>query len=384
MPKRIRKRGKNSYELSVTNGYDYYGRQRLFTKTVKAANEKEAKKLYYEFEGQIRRGDLVCHKQIKLGDFAYQWYKEYCEPRLAVSTLQNYKRCLQQHIIPALGHIDIRTLQPFQIVMFINQLLEPCQGPNSQSYGTHKQTALYCYRVLSSMLATAIKWNLIAYNPCERVDTPRIQKNMVYTYNHQETRNLVQAVHQLPIREKTLLMVALSTGMRRGELLALQWPDIDFTEKTIHVVRSCQVVPHQGVSTKEPKTMNSMRWITVPDSVLQLLAAYKQWQDTILYADQERETDWVFVTDKGVPIYPSTLSHWFKRFLAQHELPPMPFHGLRHTSATLLLAAGAPIKSVSARLGHADIRTTGNIYAQALQSEDRSIANTMDDILHHT
>jgi integrase len=382
MPSKIRKRGENTYELAVTNGYDYYGRQIAFRKTVKASNMKEAQKLYYEFESMVRRKQILHPTKIKLGDFAFQWYKEYCEPRLAVSTLQNYKRCLQQHIIPALGHLDIRELQPAQIVPFINALLEPTENAHGV-ISRNEQSALYCYRVLSSLLSVAVKWELIFSNPCDKLDPPKIQRHVVNSYNLQQAQQLLAAANQLPIREKTLLTLALSTGMRRGEILALHWQDIDFAAGNLLVTKSCEVVPHQPITTKEPKTENSMRCITLPASMIQLLLQYKQWQDQIKiqYGQSWNYNDWVFITDRGIPIHPSTVSHWFKRFLAHNGLPPMPFHGLRHTSATLLLAAGAPIKNVSSRLGHTDIRTTGNIYAQALQSADKEIANTMEEIL---
>ncbi|MEN6565536.1 MAG: tyrosine-type recombinase/integrase [Veillonellales bacterium] len=279
MPSKIRKRGENTYELAVTDGYDYYNKQIVYRKTVKAANEREAKKMYYEFESKIRRGEIIQSVKIKLGDFALQWYKEYCEPRLAVSTLQNYKRCLQQNIIPAIGHIDIRELQPFHIVPFINNLFQYYSNPNEKRRCGNGQAALYCYRVLSSMLSVAVKWGVIPSNPCERVDPPKIKKHVVNSYNLQETQQMMNIINQQPIRERMLITLALATGMRKGEILALRWSDIDFSVGTLQVVRSCQVIPHQGMSTKEPKNESSIRCITLPTTVTNLLFSYKQWQN---------------------------------------------------------------------------------------------------------
>ena len=383
MPSKIRKRGENTYELAVTNGYDYYNKQIVYRKTVKAANDREAKKLYYEFESSVLQGNLTQTVKIKVGDFALQWYKEYCEPRLAGSTLRNYKRCLQQRIIPAIGHIDIRVLQPFHIIPFINGLLQTSSRLDGKTEDVNGQAAMYCYRVLSSMLAIAVKWGVIPANPCEKVDPPKIQKKIISSYNIQETQGLLSALDQVPIRERMMITLAVCTGMRLGELLALQWSDIDFMAETMQIVRSCQAIPHQGLSTKEPKNVSSIRCVTLPESTMQMLIQYKQWQDNekMRMGNEWTEQGWIFSTEKGLLIHPSTLSHWFKRFLEEHELPQMPFHGLRHTSASLLLAAGAPIKNVSTRLGHSDIRTTGNIYAKSQQSADKEIAEKMDGIL---
>lgn len=383
MPSKIRKRGENTYELAVTNGYDYYNKQIVYRKTVKAVNDREAKKLYYEFESAVLRGDLTQTVKIKLGDFALQWYKEYCEPRLAGSTLRNYKRCLQQRIIPALGHIDIRVLQPFHIIPFINGLTQVNSRLDGRAGDVNGQAAMYCYRVLSSMLAIAAKWGAIPTNPCEKVDPPKIRKKTIPSYNVQETQELLEALDQVQIRERMMITLALGTGMRLGELLALQWSDIDFFAGTLRIIRSCQAIPHQGLSTKEPKNESSIRCVTLPESTIGMLIQYKQWQDDEKFrlGNEWIEQGWVFSTEKGLLIHPSTLSHWFKRFLEDNELPQMPFHGLRHTSASLLLAAGAPIKNVSTRLGHADIRTTGNIYAKSQQSADKEIAEKMDGII---
>lgn len=383
MPSKIRKRGENTYELAVTNGYDYYNKQIVYRKTVKAANEREAKKLYYKFESAVLQGDLTQTVKIKVGDFALQWYKEYCEPRLAGSTLRNYKRYLQQRIIPAIGHIDIRGLQPFHIIPFINGLTQLDSRLDGKTEEVNGQAAMYCYRVLSSMLAIAVKWGVIPANPCEKVDPPKVRKKIIPSYNVQETKELLSALDQVSIRERMMITLALGTGMRLGELLALQWSDIDSFAGTLQIVRSCQAIPHQGLSTKEPKNASSIRCVTLPESTIVMLIQYKQWQENekIRLAGEWIEQGWVFSTEKGLLIHPSTLSHWFKRFLEENELPQMPFHGLRHTSASLLLAAGAPIKNVSNRLGHADIRTTGNIYAKIQNSVDKEIAEKMDNIL---
>ena len=139
----------------------------------------------------------------------------------------------------------------------------------------------------------------------------------------------------------------------------------------------------KGVFTKRPKNESSIRDVALSSSTLALLKIYQkeQMKTRLLLEEKWIDEGWVFTQWNGKPMYPDTPSHWFREFLARHGLPHMRFHALRHLSATVLIAQGIPLKNVSARLGHADIRTTANIYSEALQSIDRQAASKMEDFL---
>ena len=176
----------------------------------------------------------------------------------------------------------------------------------------------------------------------------------------------------------------LYTGLRRGELCGLEWQDVDFDQAVLHVCRSSIYLPGRGVFTDETKTQTSVRSIKVSTDVLTLLRAFRAWQNQhrLQLGDQWHEGGRLFTTWDGQPIHPDTLSGWFHDFIQRNDLPPITLHGLRHTNATLLIAAGTNLQTVAKRLGHANTTTTSKIYAHAIQSADAAAADTLQDILH--
>lgn len=162
--------------------------------------------------------------------------------------------------------------------------------------------------------------------------------------------------------------------------MGLEWQDIDFEKGSLEVRQAGQYIPGQGAFTKEPKNESSQRVISLPLRVLNVLSQHKEKQEEAakkldnLWYGSER----VFTTRDGKPAHPEWPSQWFPKFLKRKKLSPLPFHGLRHTAATIMIAQGADIKNLSSRLGHSNISTTGNIYAHALKSVDRDIADKTD------
>ena len=384
MPSKMRKRGENSYELTVTNGYDFQGKQIMIRKTIQATSDRDARKQYSQFEAEVRSGAIIKTGKLKLAEFAEQWFRDYCQVKLAPMTLRNYKRYLEKRIIPAIGHLDMVDLKPYHIVPFINSLLTPEKRLDGKSEPVTGQAAAYCYRVLSSMLNTAVKWQVIPSNPCDRVDPPVIKRPHTSAFTEHEALNMLNMLSNEEMKYRMMISLAVTTGLRLGELLGLMWADIDFYRSALQVNRSCQSLAGHGVFTKEPKNESSIRCVTLPNTIMEMFIQYKAWQDQekIQLSNQWMQSDWVFTTWNGSLLNPSTVSHWFHKFLKRNGLPEIPFHGLRHTSATLLLSEGASLKNVSSRLGHSDIRTTGNIYAHALQSVDKQLAQKMDVFLN--
>lgn len=219
--------------------------------------------------------------------------------------------------------------------------------------------------------------------PAQRVKPPSTSHAKMELLNEEEVQTMLIALEGEPLKYRTIILLALDSGLRLGELMALQWNDIDMENGTLRVTKSNQAIHGRGVFTKAPKNQSSVRRLALSKSTLQLLQQHKQQQaeEKTLLGDKWHEGSWIFTQWNGIAMYPATPSQWFRRFLERHGLPHMPFHGLRHLSATLLIASGIPLKNVSSRLGHADIRTTANIYSDALQSIDQRAAETMDAFL---
>ena len=180
-----------------------------------------------------------------------------------------------------------------------------------------------------------------------------------------------------------MVQVLLYTGLRRGELLGLEWTDIDFENKFLSVRRNSQYVPSKGVYDEDPKTEHSRRRIRISDNVVELLKAYKEWQDNNIenLGDKWEDTNRLFTKWNGGAMHPDTISGWFHDFIKRKQLPDVCIHSLRHTNATLMVANGIPIKVVSDRLGHASVTTTSNFYLHMIQSADDAAANMLNDLL---
>lgn len=383
MPAKIKYRGNDSYLLTVTNGYDNRGKQKSYTKTIQATSPREAEKAYIAFAAAIQRGEIIGTKKLKIEDFAWQWYHDYCEKNLAPKTQQTYKNYLEQRIIPLLGHLDMHKINPQHVIRFINELKENGKRFDGREGQLSDETIRYCFRVLSSMLKDAVQWQVIPSSPCERVKPPRVAKHKAKVFNEEEVKKLLNCLLSEPLKYQAIIIVAITTGMRLGELMGLKWTDIDFSINVLTVNRTNQVIKGKGIISKTPKNDSSARSLALPKRTVEILKLYKKEQNEqrLLLGELWKDDNWIFTTWNGTAMYPTTPSKWFREFLKRNELPHIPFHGLRHTSATLLIAQGAPLKNISSRLGHSDIRTTGNIYGHALQSVDKKLADTMDNIL---
>ena len=175
----------------------------------------------------------------------------------------------------------------------------------------------------------------------------------------------------------------LYTGVRRGELCGLNWSDIDFKNGLIHITKELLYTPSKGVYEDTTKTRQSKRVIRIPSDMLILLKHYRREQEETkkIYGDLWIESNRVFTADKGGAIHPDGLSSWYRRFIKRHNLPTSHIHTLRHVSATLLIAGGVDIATVSGRLGHASKTTTLNIYTHAIKSADAMAAETLQHIL---
>lgn len=380
MPSKIRKRGNGTYSLSVAVGYDEHGKQIVKTKTIHASSQREAEKAYIEFAAEVHKGAVVYTGNLKLRDFAKEWFQEYCIKKLAPKTQRAYKNHLEKRILPALGHIEMKELRPPHIIKFVNELEGEGVRFDGRRGKISSESAMYCFRVLSSMLNDAVQWQIISINPCRQVRPPHVERHKCVTFDENSIRLMLNALNDEPLKYRVIVLLAIDSGLRLGELMGLKWADIDFENFTLSVTKSNQALSGKGIFTKSPKNQSSVRKIALSENIIELLCDYqqKQTEEKNLLAEKWIGEDWLFTQWNGLPMFPYTPSHWFNKFLKRHKLPHISFHDLRHLSATLLISFGVPLKNVSSRLGHADIRTTANIYSAALQSVDRQAANQMN------
>ena len=245
------------------------------------------------------------------------------------------------------------------------------------------KTRLHYHRFLSVMLETAVQWQYIPSNPCDRVKPPRVARKETAYLDETQALALISALDDEPILYRTIVLLVLNTGLRRAEVCGLEWKDIDLKHAVLSIRRNAVYLPGHGVSDNEPKTKSSTRSIKIPQPCIPMLKEYRIWQteQRLKVGDQWNEKGRVFTRWNGEGLHPDTLTNWFSTFVKRHDLPYITFHGLRHTNATLLIAAGTDLRTVAGRLGHAQTSTTVNIYAHAIQSADAAAADALGDIL---
>lgn len=383
MPKKIRKRSNGKYTLTVFDGYDGNGKQVIRSKTVQASNLKDARRLYAEFENEVRSGRVVSATGYKLQEFAEMWLTEYCEKNLAPKTVETYRKQLKARIVPVFGSKRLTDITPMDVIYFVNRLKTKPSGNSKNKKTASDHVVSQCFYVLSSMLQDAMEWQLIGSNPCTSVPRPKVKRKKIKVPEMDGILEIVHAVQQeKDLKKRTMFSVAIATGLRRGELNGLKWTDVNLETGRIDVKRAVQEVGREVIS-KEPKTAGSMRTLYITGAVLELLKDYyrEEMQRKEELPGLWDPGNWVFTQWNGKVINPGTVTHWWVKFVREKNLPRIPFHGLRHLSATILIAEGVPLKNVSARLGHTDIRTTANIYADALQTVDREAAEKIDEYL---
>lgn len=203
---------------------------------------------------------------------------------------------------------------------------------------------------------------------------------------------LLEALQDAPTQYSVITQLALLTGARRGEICALRWSDIDMDAGTISIERTLQHIPGKGTVFNPPKTKRSRRCVKVGSDCVQLLQEYRQhqkaerfkigseWVRRVEIEGKRVENDLLFTKWNGAPMDPDDVTTWFGRFLAAHDLPAVHFHSLRHTNASLLIAAHVPVTTVSGRLGHAKTSTTTDIYAGFIRSADAAAADALTGV----
>ena len=376
----VEERGAGRWRLNVNCGTNEDGSRKVIREMVKAKNRDAAVKLLGKLVDKIEKGQYIEPAKQTFKAFIEQWLKSYAEKNLAPKTLYRYKQLLDSRILPALGHLKVDQIKPVHLMDFYGNLTEDGIREDKRKGGLSERTILHHHRLISAILQDAVEWQIIPSNPASRVSPPKVHKKHGNFYDEEQTKALMAAVETEKIKHKALIYLAVFCGLRCGEIMGLEWQDIDLKKSLLTVRQAGQYIPGQGAFTKEPKNESSQRTISLPLRVLNVLTQHKAKQDETaekldnLWHGSER----VFTTKDGKPAHPEWPSQWFPKFLERKELPHLPFHGLRHTAATMIIAQGADVKNLSSRLGHSNISTTMDLYAHALKSVDKDIADKTD------
>ena len=375
----IKQRAKGTWSLVIDAGRDpATGKRRQQWHTIKGT-KKEAEAKLRELLQTVEAGTYVKPGKLTLGQWLEEWLKSYIAINVSKRTAVSYGEQIMQHIIPALGAVYLSDLQPQHLQNYYAKALT--SGRIRGQGGLSKQTVLYQHRIMSQALNDAVRHGVTARNIAAVVQPPRPKRKTMATIPHEDVTRFLEAAKDTPFYE--VFFTALYTGMRRGELLALRWCDVDLDLASLSVVQSLYRLTGGEFVIKEPKSPQSRRSIAMPPTLALLLRKYKEERigAGIMVGKPLGDNDLVFCHFDGTPFDPSTVTHTFSKTTRKIGLSGVRFHDLRHSHATLMLKAGVHPKIVSERLGHARVGITLDTYSHVLPGLQEAAAESFDKML---
>lgn len=385
----VRQKGKNSYQFRVSLGLGADGKYKYKYKTYTVTEKMTPKQLKehleyeaYKFEQKVLSNAYISPSTMTFEQFSNEWVKKYLEKNVSESTIMNRLNALNTHILPVIGHLNISKIN----TMMLLDLMDNLRRKDGLDKPLSNAAKLDIHKALSSVFKHAVEWNVISTNPMLNVKKPvnvKEQKKELNVYDEIEVKTLIEVVQEELEHWRVFISLALATGMRRGELLGLEWDAIDFDNGTIDI-RQIIIKSRSGTEIKEPK-YNSKRVISLPASIVEELKRYKvhcrKEKMKLQHKWTEKKYDWVFFNEQGNHFYPDTPTRWWNKFIKRNKIRHIRLHDLRHTSATLLIAQNVHAKIISERLGHKRISTTMDIYGHALPVADKEASDKLNDIL---
>ena len=388
----ITPKSNGTYLVRISCGRDIMtGKQILRGRIFKPSNpdldqerfQKELNVFIEDFTDELRYERNRKKPENKIvSDFAKE-YLSIQKTSLSPTSYVLYERIIEQHIVPMLGRMRLRDIKTYHVQDFIMKLN---YMPRNDGKSGHisPQTVKRYTTVLRSMLTTAYKMYYMDddLGLSRRLTFPKECYQEVDVFTIEETKAILAAAKTEPINTRSLIELALFTGMRCGEIVGLKWSDINLDKQCLSVKRSIYKPKGEKSIEKEPKLHSSFRTIAIPGCLCETIKEYKQYQSSyaLSLGTTWQNLDYVLTDEFGDVMNPQTPTKQFSRFLARHNIRHLKFHCLRHTSATLLLSNGCDIKTVSARLGHSSIETT-NIYLHRLESVDREAAIMLNSLM---
>jgi integrase len=327
------------------------GKRRQKSQTIKGT-KRDAERALREILLSIEQGSYVKPNKLTLGELLRQWLEDYASMNTTDRTQESYTSIIEKHLIPALGKVSLVELQAQHIQSYYAKKLS--EGRADGKGGLSARSVVYHHRILSKALDYAVKMGLVVRNVAKVVEPPRVARVTMQTLSTEEVTRFLDVARETDYY--VYFATLLYTGLRRGELLALRWRNLDLDSGTLTVVETAYRLGNGEYRIKEPKTPQSRRTVTLPSSLVELFKVYRADQELLriqlgisLNAD-----DFVFIRPDGSPINPNAITLAFRRIIKRAGLKDIRIHDLRHTHATLMLKAGVHPKVVSERLGHAN------------------------------
>ena len=369
------------YKIDVPIGYN--GTKRIRHIETFYGGKKEAILRENEIKISKKNNTYINKTKLTFKDLIEKWLenqKNIWSPRTYRTNIG-----LSKTVIERIGHIHIQNINTEILEDFYNTLRKETKKDkyNNSVIKYSENTIQHFYTFINSVLNKAVIWNYILTNPNKKIEKPKFIKKDIACYSPEEVEMLVSVLNNEPLKYQAIIMLALDSGARRGEITGLTWEDINLEEKTIFINKTTQYIKEIGIFEKTPKTQTSIRKIYISDFTIEILKKYKKEQ---LLKKMKIGTQWgnskrVFTTEFGNDMHPDTPTKILEKVINKYNLKKISFHGLRHTCISLQINSGIQVQIISKRAGHSNITVTHNTYSHFFENEFKEVANVMNNIL---
>jgi len=394
----VRRRGKRSWELKFDAGTDPLTGKRLTKYASFKGTKRDAEKKLAELITAAEKGDYVDPSKTTVAQFLDRWELDWAAVNVGPKTLERYKELLRKHVRPHVGALRIQKLQPAHLVELYAKLLREGRvvrprhagkdaQPNEHRGALAPRTVGHVHRVVHKALVVAAEWGVVQRDVADVAKPPKAQSVEIEILGEDQVRSLLQK-----LRGRGLYPIAalgLATGMRRAELLALRWRDIDLDGGKLRVEQSIEQTKAGGLRFKSPKTKHGRRTITLPASVVAELRGIREKRQRLtagvpdgvvvdLTLIKLPDDALVFPNWDSTPRSPNATTKEWVRTLSQLKLPAVSLHALRHTHASQLIASGMDVLTISRRLGHGSPTITLSVYGHLFSNTDDRAAQVIE------
>ena len=368
----VRRRGTKSWELKFDLSTDPLTGKRLTRYCTFKGTKREAEKKLAALITAAEKGEYVDLSKITLAAFLDRWERDWALSNVSPKTSERYRELTRCHVRPHLGAAQLQKIKPVHFAELYAKLLRDEDG-----LGLAPRTVGHVHRVLHRALGHAVEWGLLVSNPVS-VKPPKVEGVEIEILSEDQVRSVLRLLRRKSVYP--LVAVGLATGMRRGELLALRWRDVDLDAGRLRVEQSLEQTK-AGLRFKPPKTRYGRRTISLPASVVVELRSLRKSQAELrLKLGQGRAPDdaLVFGTGDDQPRSPNAVTKEWARTIVQLNLPRVSLHALRHTHASQLIASGMDVLTISRRLGHGSPTITLGVYGHLFSNSDDRAAQVME------
>lgn len=378
---RKNKDGTTSYQV-IVRYKDEKGKWRQLSGTAK--KPREAQRLKAQLLNKALNGEIITYSSISLGEYLLKYLEDVAKSNLTYSTYNRYKGIIDKKINPDIGDIQLKEVKPIHIQDFYTDHIKN---------GTSSTTVKQYHAILHKALNQAVKWELISTNPAMSVEKPKKAKTTLQVWDENQLYAVLNKLEKYSVY--LAVLIAVTTGMRLGEVCGLQWKNVDLKNKILYVRKQLQSIDG-ALELCNLKTESSVRKIHLIDyTVDKLEVEYKKQEELKIYftdkdMNRHMENNFVICKEDGSPYDPDYISKNYRRVMKDYKIceklkiPYIRFHDLRHTHATLLLKAGVNPKVVAERLGHSSISMTLNTYSHVLPDMQEDATKKLSNLINNS